>query len=65
MIFLDFSGSDMQIEGEQNMVSTTSCESLPCNELYSCKVFQEFIVGIDLFCNTTSDYEFSDLRLLS
>ena len=28
------------------------------------KFFQEFIVGIDLFCNTTSGYEFSDLRLL-
>ena len=29
------------------------------------KFFQEFIVGIDLFCNTTSGYEFSNLRLLS
>ena len=41
------------------------CESLSCHELSSCKVFQEFIVGIDLFCNTTNGYEFSDLRLLS
>ena len=41
------------------------CESLSCHELSSCKVFQEFVVGIDLFCNTTSGYEFSDLRLLS
>ena len=43
----------------------TSCESLPCHELSSCKFFQEFLVGIDLFCNTTSGYEFSDLRPLS
>ena len=43
----------------------TSCESLSCRELSSCKVFQEFVVGIDLLCNTTSVYEFSDLRLLS
>ena len=42
----------------------TGCESLPCHELSSCKIFQEFVVGIDLFCNTTSGYEFSDLRLL-
>ena len=42
----------------------TSCEILSCRELFSCKVFQEFVVGIDLFCNTTSGYEFSDLRLL-
>ena len=41
------------------------CESLPCHELSSCKVFQEFMLGLDLFCNSTSDYEFSDLRLLS
>ena len=40
-------------------------ESLPCHELSSCKVFQEFVGGLDLFCNTTSGYEFSDLRLLS
>ena len=33
--------------------------------LFSYKVFQEFVVGIDLFCNTTSGYEFSDLGLLS
>ena len=43
----------------------TGCESLPCDELSSCKVFQEFVVGLDLFCNPTSGYEFSDLRLLS
>ena len=41
------------------------CESLTCHELSSCKVFQEFVVGINLFCNTTSGYELSDLRLLS
>ena len=40
-------------------------ESLSCHELSSCKVFQEFVVGIDLLCNTTSGYEFIDLRLLS
>ena len=43
----------------------TGYESLSCHELSSCKVFQEFVVGIDLFCNTTSGYEFSDVRLLS
>ena len=43
----------------------TGCESLSCRELFSCKVFQEFVVGIDLLCNTTSGYKFSDLRLLS
>ena len=43
----------------------TGCESLSCHELSSCKVFQEFVVWIDLFCNTTSGYKFSDLRLLS
>ena len=42
-----------------------SCESLSCRELFSCKVFQEFVVGIDLLCNTTSGYELSDLRLFS
>ena len=41
------------------------CESLPCHELSSCKVFQEFVLGLDLFYISTSDYEFSDLRLLS
>ena len=41
------------------------CESLSCHELSSCKVFQEFVIGIDFLCNTTSGYEFSDLRLLS
>ena len=39
-------------------------ESISCHELSSCKVFQVFVVGIDLFINT-SGYEFSDLRLLS
>ena len=43
----------------------TSCESLLCHELSSCKVFQEFVLGLDLFCNSIGDYEFSDLRLLS
>ena len=43
----------------------TGCESLSFHELSSCKVFQELVVGIDLFCNTTSGYEFSNLRLLS
>ena len=42
----------------------TSCENLPCHELSFCKVFQEFVLGLGLFCNLTSDYEFSDLRLL-
>ena len=37
------------------------CQSLSCRELSSCKVFQEFVVGIDLLCNTTSGYELSDL----
>ena len=36
-----------------------------CYELSSCKIFQEFVLGLDLFGNSTSDYEFSDLRLLS
>ena len=43
----------------------TGCESLSCHELSSCEVFQEFVVGINLLYNTTSGYEFSDLRLLS
>ena len=43
----------------------TGYESLFYHELSSCKVFQEFVVGIDLFCNTTSGYKLSDLRLLS
>ena len=43
----------------------TSCESLSCRELFPCKVFQEVVLGLDLFCNTTSGYELSDLRLLS
>ena len=41
------------------------CESLSCCKLFSCKDFQEFVVGIDLFCNTTSGYKLSNLRLLS
>ena len=40
-------------------------ESLSCHELSSCKVFQEFMLVLDLFCNTTNGYEFSDLRLFS
>ena len=43
----------------------TGCENLSCHELSSCKVFQEFVLGLDFFYNSTSDYEFSDLRLLS
>ena len=43
----------------------TGYGSLSCRELFSCKVFQEFVVAIDLFCNTTSGYELSNLRLLS
>ena len=43
----------------------TGCESLSCRELFSCKVFQEVVVGIDLLCHTTSGYEFCDLRLHS
>ena len=43
----------------------TSYESLSCHELSSCKVFQEFMLGLDLLCNTTSGYELSDLKLLS
>ena len=43
----------------------TGCESLSCHELSSCKVFQEFMLRLDLFCNPTSGYEFSDLRPLS
>ena len=43
----------------------TGCENLSCHKLSSCKVFQDFVLRLDLFCNSTSDYEFSDLRLLS
>ena len=43
----------------------TGYESLSCRELFSCKVFQEFVIVIDSFCNTTSGYELSNLRLLS
>ena len=41
------------------------CESLLCHELFSYEVFQEFVLGLDLFYNSTGGYEFSDLRLLS
>ena len=47
------------------MFRKTGCESLSYYEHSSCKVFQEFVVGIDLVCNTTSGYKLSDLRLLS
>ena len=43
----------------------TGCENLPCHELFSWKAFQEFVLRLDLFYNSTSDYDFSDLRLLS
>ena len=43
----------------------TGCKSLPGHELSFCKVFQEFMLGLYLFCISTSDYEFTDLRLLS
>ena len=42
----------------------TGYESLLCHEFSSYKVFQEFVLGLDLFCISTSDYEFSDLRSL-
>ena len=42
----------------------TSCENLPCHKLSSCKVFQEIMLGLDLFCNSTSGYKFINLRLL-
>ena len=32
----------------------TGCENLSYRELFSCKVFQEFVVRIDLCCNATS-----------
>ena len=38
----------------------TSCQNLLCHELSSCKIFQEFVLGLDLLY-LTSDYEFSDL----
>ena len=41
------------------------CESLSCHELSSYKIFQEFMLGLNLFCNSTNGYKFSDLRLLS
>ena len=42
----------------------TGCENLSCHELSSCKVFQEFVLELDLFV-IHKCYEFSDLRLLS
>ena len=42
----------------------TSYENLSCHELSFCKVFQEFVLGLDLFV-IHKCYEFSDLRLLS
>ena len=39
------------------------CENLPCHELSSCKIFQEFVLGFDLLY-LTSGYELSSLRLL-
>ena len=41
----------------------TGCQNLPYHELFSCKIFQEFVLGILLYL--TSDYELSDLWLLS
>ena len=41
------------------------CESLSCHELSSYKIFQEFMLGLNLFCNSTNGYKFSDIRLLS
>ena len=38
----------------------TSCQNLSCHEFSSCKIFQEFVLGLDLLY-LTSDYEFSDL----
>ena len=43
----------------------TGCENLLCYKLSSCKVFQEFVLMLYLFCIPTSGYEFNDLRLLS
>ena len=43
----------------------TGCENLSCHELSSCKVFQDFMLELDLFYIPTSGYKFSDLRLLS
>ena len=43
----------------------TESENLSCHELSSSKVFQESMLGFDLFCILTSGYEFSDLRLPS
>ena len=39
-------------------------QNLSCHELSSCKIFQEFVIGLYLLYST-SDYEFSDLWLLS
>ena len=38
----------------------TGCQSRPCHKLSSCKIFQEFMLRLDLLYST-SDYEFSDL----
>ena len=43
----------------------TGCENLSCHELSSWKVFQDFMLELDLFYIPTSGYKFSDLRLLS
>ena len=42
----------------------TGFQNLLCHELSSCKIFQEFMLRLDLLYST-SDYEFSDLWLLS
>ena len=48
----------------------TGCENLSCNELSFCKVFQEFVLGLDIYIYIyigipTSGYEFSDLKFLT
>ena len=48
-----------------NCFRKTGCKSLLCHELSSCKFFEEFMLGLDLFCNSTSGYEFCVLKLLS
>ena len=45
-------------------VRNTGCQSLPCHELSSCKILQEFVLGYILLYST-SKYELSDLWLLS
>ena len=42
----------------------TSCQSLSCHRLSSCKVFQEFVLGYILLYST-NEYELSGLWLLS